>query len=64
MAGSWSRGRLHRSRYACNTCSAAWSGPEADCWSCGCPATHTRNDASLLHQLLLALVTPRKAGPR
>ncbi|MET9183118.1 hypothetical protein ABZX88_33655 [Kitasatospora aureofaciens] len=56
--------RPHRSRYACDTCSVAWSGPEADCWSCGRPASHARDDASLLHRLLLAPVTPRKAGPR
>ncbi|MET8624693.1 hypothetical protein ABZW30_13205 [Kitasatospora sp. NPDC004669] len=56
--------RPSRARYACNTCSVAWSGPEADCWCCGMPAIHARNDASLLHHLLLAPVTPRKAGPR
>ncbi|MDH6107904.1 hypothetical protein P3T36_006363 [Kitasatospora sp. MAP12-15] len=56
--------RPHRSRYACATCSVAWTGPEADCFSCGRPATHAHNDASLLHRLLLAPVTPRKAGPR
>ncbi|MGE7437001.1 hypothetical protein [Kitasatospora sp. NPDC001175] len=56
--------RPHRSRYACDTCSVAWSGPEADCWSCGRPATHARNDASLLHRLLLAPVTPTNAAAR
>ncbi|WP_232790792.1 hypothetical protein, partial [Kitasatospora aureofaciens] len=56
--------RPHRSRYACDTCSVAWSGPEADCWSCGRPASQARDDSSLLHRLLLAPVTPRKAGPR
>ncbi len=56
--------RPRRSRYACSTCSVAWSGPEADCFACGRPATHAHDDASLLHRLLLAPVTPRKAGPR
>lgn len=58
--------RPHRSRYACSPCSVAWSGPEADCWSCGLPATHASDDASLLHRLLLAPVLPRapKAGIR
>ncbi|MFI9332152.1 hypothetical protein ACIGZJ_32000 [Kitasatospora sp. NPDC052868] len=50
--------RPHRFRYACGSCSVAWAGPEADCWSCGRPATHTRDDASLLHRLLLAPVSP------
>jgi hypothetical protein len=56
--------RSSRARYACATCSVAWSGPEADCFSCGRPATHVRDDASLLHRFLLAPVTPRTAGPR
>ncbi|MGW4651340.1 hypothetical protein [Kitasatospora sp. NPDC004289] len=51
--------RPARSRYACASCSVAWAGPEADCWSCGRPATHARDDASLLHRLLLAPVTPK-----
>ena len=56
--------RPRRSQYACNSCSVAWSGPEADCFSCGRPATHAHDDASLLHRLLLAPVTPRKAAAR
>ncbi|MGW2548555.1 hypothetical protein ACWC5I_48825 [Kitasatospora sp. NPDC001574] len=56
--------RPRRSRYACASCSVAWAGPEADCWSCGRPATHARDDASLLHRLLLAPVTPAKAAAR
>ncbi|MFE9427802.1 hypothetical protein ACFYNO_33130 [Kitasatospora sp. NPDC006697] len=58
--------RPHRARYACASCSTAWSGPEADCWSCGLPATHASDDVSWLHRLLLAPVLPRapKAGTR
>ncbi|MFE4599441.1 hypothetical protein ACFRKE_01125 [Kitasatospora indigofera] len=56
--------RPRRSRYACDSCSVAWSGPEADCFSCGSPATHAHDDASLLHRLLLSPVTPRKAATR
>ncbi|MFI9365980.1 hypothetical protein ACIG5E_33755 [Kitasatospora sp. NPDC053057] len=58
--------RPHRSRYACATCSVAWSGPEADCWTCGLPATHSSDDASLLHLLLMSPVLPGapKAGAR
>ncbi len=56
--------RPRRSRYACGSCAVAWAGPEQDCWSCGRPATHARDDASLLHRLLLAPVTPRKAAAR
>ncbi|MFD0567891.1 hypothetical protein ACFQ2M_42375 [Kitasatospora saccharophila] len=48
--------RPARARYACATCSVAWSGPEADCWNCSLPATHSSNDASLLHLLLLSPV--------
>ncbi|MEU6622934.1 hypothetical protein ABZ926_19500 [Streptomyces litmocidini] len=55
--------RPNRSHFACSTCSVAWSGPEADCWSCGRPATLARSDASLLHRLLIHPVTPR-AGRR
>ncbi|MEU3495359.1 hypothetical protein ABZ747_17960 [Kitasatospora cineracea] len=50
--------RPRRSRYACGGCSVAWAGPEADCWSCGRPATYARDDASLLHRLLIAPVIP------
>ncbi|MEE1783072.1 hypothetical protein PUR71_09100 [Streptomyces sp. SP17BM10] len=56
--------RPHRCGYACSSCEVAWAGPEADCWSCGRPADHARNDTSLLHRLLIAPVTARKAGPR
>ncbi|WP_327071920.1 hypothetical protein [Kitasatospora sp. NBC_01302] len=58
--------RPSRARYACASCSTAWSGPEADCWNCGLPATHSSNDASLLHLLLMSpvIVGAPKAGTR
>lgn len=41
----------------CDPCEVAWTGQEADCWSCGHPATHTTTPLAAL-QRLLATVTP------
>jgi hypothetical protein len=59
-------GRPPCSHYACETCAVAWTGPEADCWMCGRPATDYSRTASTL-QLLLRAVIPaagRKDGQR
>jgi hypothetical protein len=41
--------------FVCAPCSVGWTGPEADCWNCGQPATgHHTHTASALAELLAA----------
>ena len=59
------RRTLRRGRtphFACGACLVTWSGPEADCFSCGQPATteYTHRGAAL--QMLLQHVRPAAVG--
>ncbi|MFD3542295.1 hypothetical protein ACFWUQ_22785 [Streptomyces sp. NPDC058662] len=39
--------------FVCGRCAVAWQGDEADCWSCGLPATFgSHHHGSALHHLL------------
>lgn len=53
-----------RAHFVCALCSVSWAGAEADCWSCGNPATteHGRYGAAL--QRLLTAVAARPATRR
>ncbi|MFI7359770.1 hypothetical protein ACIBTP_38290 [Streptomyces avidinii] len=39
--------------FVCSRCDVAWQGDEADCWTCGLPATFgSHHHGSALHHLL------------
>ncbi|MFD9078249.1 hypothetical protein [Streptomyces erythrochromogenes] len=39
--------------FVCSRCAVAWQGDEADCWSCGLPASFSsHHHGSALHHLL------------
>ncbi|MBB1252555.1 hypothetical protein H3146_04085 [Streptomyces sp. OF3] len=61
--------RRHRhsaspAQFVCGRCHVAWTGAEADCWSCGQPATseHNHRGAALLRLLHPVQPTPAKAA--
>jgi hypothetical protein len=54
--------RFGERHFHCTTCQVTWSGPEADCWACGQPATSEHPAPTSALQLLLAPVAA--AGTR
>ncbi|MEV7940884.1 hypothetical protein AB0O82_32745 [Kitasatospora sp. NPDC088264] len=48
--------RFGARHFLCTPCDTTWSGQEADCWSCGQPATTERPAPSSALQQLLAPV--------
>ncbi|MCX5318110.1 hypothetical protein [Streptomyces sp. NBC_00154] len=52
--------------FHCAPCSTAWTGAEADCWSCGLPATQEHAHPGTGLQLLLNAVgrTPKLPQPQ
>ncbi|MEU2454803.1 hypothetical protein ABZ605_32530 [Streptomyces sp. NPDC012765] len=50
--------------FVCNRCAVAWQGDEADCWSCGLPATFgSHHHGSALHHLLAPTKIARTLVP-
>jgi hypothetical protein len=49
--------------FGCDMCEVAWAGPEADCFSCGRPASDYSRRASTL-QLLLHSISPAVKAAR
>ncbi|GAB2606871.1 hypothetical protein GCM10027168_44650 [Streptomyces capparidis] len=50
--------RRHRpagraAHFTCSPCAVAWAGPEADCWSCGRPASTEHGHRGAALQILL-----------
>ena len=43
--------------FGCDTCEVTWAGAEADCWSCGRPASHTHPGTTTRSVLLCLLHT-------
>lgn len=52
--------------FICAPCHVAWAGAEADCWSCGLPATteHGRYGAALQRLLTAVVARPAKRRKR
>ncbi|MET9324062.1 hypothetical protein ABZX75_28415 [Streptomyces sp. NPDC003038] len=50
--------------FVCSRCAVAWQGDEADCWSCGLPASFSSHDyGSALHHLLAPTKISRNLVP-
>ncbi|MGW0653688.1 hypothetical protein ACWD4T_33710 [Streptomyces umbrinus] len=45
-----------RPSFLCSRCSTSWTGAEADCFSCGLPATQEQSHPGTALQLLLIAV--------
>ncbi|MEV8536166.1 hypothetical protein [Streptomyces sp. NPDC051211] len=50
--------------FVCSRCAVAWQGDEADCWSCGLPASFSsHHHGSALHHLLAPTKITRTLVP-
>ncbi|MGW3077860.1 hypothetical protein [Kitasatospora sp. NPDC001132] len=55
--------RFAAHHYTCAACEVTWSGPEADCWTCGRPATREHPSPTSALQQLLAPITATDTHP-
>ncbi|MFF2123459.1 hypothetical protein ACFVXH_39645 [Kitasatospora sp. NPDC058184] len=55
--------RFGARHYTCTPCEVTWSGPEADCWTCGRPATREHPTPTSALQQLLAPTTGADTRP-